>query len=359
MSVTRPPSDAAAIPRHIASSVTRMSSTASAGMAPIATVRAASPCQPSTIAPQSIETMSPSAITRSSGMPCTTTSLTVVQIEPGKPWYPLNEGVPPDQRMLSSAIWSSPSVVIPGATVLRSSSNVSPTTSPAARILSIYAGVLISIPRSRNGTSEASLLRVGRLGLDPVQLVEHTRRDRLDTAHPLDAVKQPTVLIDRDEGFGLLVEDVLAVPQHLLGVVDPALDVGPVEQALDELLVVDGEHDDCVHRVAGLAEHLVELLDLGQRAWIPVEQEPVDCVGFVDTVAHHQVGDLVGHVVAGVQVALGFDTQRGLVLDVRPKNVARGNRWDVEVGSDHLGLGALAGTGWTHQDYSHQRRNPS
>jgi hypothetical protein len=38
---------------------------------------AASPCQPSTIAPQSIETRSPSRSTRVPGTPCTTSSLTL------------------------------------------------------------------------------------------------------------------------------------------------------------------------------------------------------------------------------------------------------------------------------------------
>jgi len=86
MSETRPPRRAAAIPRHRDSSVTRISSTTSSGTAPSATVIAASPCQPSTMAPQSIETTSPSASTRSPGMPCTTSSLTEVQMVPGNPW---------------------------------------------------------------------------------------------------------------------------------------------------------------------------------------------------------------------------------------------------------------------------------
>ncbi len=74
------------MPRHSASSVTRMSSVTSSGTSPIATVVAASPCQPSTIAPQSIEMMSPSRSTRVPGMPCTTWSLTDVQMTPVKPW---------------------------------------------------------------------------------------------------------------------------------------------------------------------------------------------------------------------------------------------------------------------------------
>ena len=49
---------------------------------------AASACQPSTIAPQSIERMSPSRSSVSSGMPCTMTSFGDVQITAGKPWYP-------------------------------------------------------------------------------------------------------------------------------------------------------------------------------------------------------------------------------------------------------------------------------
>jgi len=91
MSVTRPPSRAAAMPRHIDSSVTRISSRTSAGTSPTATVMAASPCQPrpsssATIAPQSMEITSPSASTRPPGMPWTTSSLTEVQMVAGKPW---------------------------------------------------------------------------------------------------------------------------------------------------------------------------------------------------------------------------------------------------------------------------------
>ena len=46
---------------------------------------AESPCQPSIIAPQSIDTMSPSSITRGPGMPCTTSSLIDTQLTAGKP----------------------------------------------------------------------------------------------------------------------------------------------------------------------------------------------------------------------------------------------------------------------------------
>ena len=86
-STSRLPCFIAAMPAHIDSSVTRESSISSGACPePTKAVYAASPCQPSMIAPQSMEMMSPSLRTTSSdGMPCTTTSFTEVQIVAGKP----------------------------------------------------------------------------------------------------------------------------------------------------------------------------------------------------------------------------------------------------------------------------------
>ncbi len=89
--MTRPPSRAAEIPAHMAPSVTRISSSTSGrtwSSGPTATVIAASPCHPSTIAPQSIEITSPSRSTRSPGMPWTTSSLTEAQIVAGNGGWP-------------------------------------------------------------------------------------------------------------------------------------------------------------------------------------------------------------------------------------------------------------------------------
>ena len=67
-------------------SVTSISRWASGVMSPTPMVNAASPCQPSTMAPQSIEMMSPSRSGRSSGMPCTIMLFGEAQITAGKPW---------------------------------------------------------------------------------------------------------------------------------------------------------------------------------------------------------------------------------------------------------------------------------
>ena len=87
MSDSRAPARAAARPCQSARSQSAISLASSAGMAPTPTVSAASACHPSTLAPQSMETTSPSRSTRDAlGIPCTISSLMQVQIVAGKPW---------------------------------------------------------------------------------------------------------------------------------------------------------------------------------------------------------------------------------------------------------------------------------
>ena len=73
----------AAMPAANEASVTSMSRASSGSISPTPAVNAASPCQPSTIAPQSIETMSPSSSRWGPGMPCTITSFGDAQITAG------------------------------------------------------------------------------------------------------------------------------------------------------------------------------------------------------------------------------------------------------------------------------------
>ncbi len=135
------------MPAHIEPSVTFDSIRFSSAVAPTATVIAASPCQPSRIAPQSIEIRSPAFSTLSPGMPCTTSSFTEAQITPGNhrpPWSARKLEVAPCLAMTWSAMSFSSPVVTPGATASRHAFRASATTSPAARILAICSGVLIS-----------------------------------------------------------------------------------------------------------------------------------------------------------------------------------------------------------------------
>ena len=89
MSPRRWPSTTSSIAASSDRRVTSMSRVDSASISPTATVIAASACQPSMIAPQSMEMMSPSSSTTVSlGMPCTITSLGDVHTTAGNPWYP-------------------------------------------------------------------------------------------------------------------------------------------------------------------------------------------------------------------------------------------------------------------------------
>ena len=63
--------------------------------------------------------------------------------------------------------------------------------------------------------------------------------------------------VEVDHRRGLLVVDVQAVAHRLRGVVGAALCLRPAGQALDDLLVVDGELDRGIEGLAELREQLV------------------------------------------------------------------------------------------------------
>jgi hypothetical protein len=84
MSESRPSGSAAAMPAESAASQAAESRRSASATSPTGIVIAASPCQPSSTAPQSTEIRSPSASTRAAaGMPCTICSLTDAQIDAG------------------------------------------------------------------------------------------------------------------------------------------------------------------------------------------------------------------------------------------------------------------------------------
>ena len=85
-SVSRLPGTIAAMPASIDSLVACDSASSIGISSPTPNVIAESPCQPSTIAPQSMDTRSPAArVSVGDGMPCTTRSFTDEQMLAGKP----------------------------------------------------------------------------------------------------------------------------------------------------------------------------------------------------------------------------------------------------------------------------------
>ena len=145
------------MPASSDSSVTRTSFSASSEGAPATkTLTAESAWYPSHTAPTSSFSTSPGASVRFGlGIPWTTSLLSDVQMVPGNPRYPLNEGTAPQSRMKDSASASRSAVVRPGRTEATSSSMVKATMRPAWRMRSISSGDLrmIMVPRISPGRS--------------------------------------------------------------------------------------------------------------------------------------------------------------------------------------------------------------
>jgi hypothetical protein len=73
-----------------------------------------------------------------------------------------------------------------------------------------------------------------------------------------------------------------------------------------------------------------------------VQKEPVPAVGLGQPLQHHRDDDLVGDQLARVQVGLGHLAQWSAVGHIGPEDVAGGQVYQLEPGSDPVGLGALA-----------------
>ena len=170
---------------------------------------------------------------------------------------------------------------------------------------------------------------------------------------PSTCTQQAAVGVDVGQRGGLATVDRLALADDLFGVVLAALDLGPLEQSLDDGLVVDGQLEDRLELVAVLGQDRVERLDLGGGAREAVEQEALLGVVLEEPVAHDGVGDLVGDVATGREDLLDLQAEGGLVLDVGAEDVAGGDGGDAERVGDPGRLRALTGTGRPEDDQTH------
>src|SRR5215218_6083744 len=101
-------------------------------------------------------------------MPWTTIELGEVQIDPGKPRYPLNDGVAPCERMNFSAASSSSLVVTPGRALERSMRRQRAWIFPASAISSICSEVLRMIMPRYISVSHPLLFLAAEGGEDSV-----------------------------------------------------------------------------------------------------------------------------------------------------------------------------------------------
>src|SRR6478672_3746782 len=125
--------------------------------------------------------------------------------------------------MCASAAASSSPVVSPGRARSRTISRVRATTRPACRMCSTCSGVLTWTPRSRQPT---------RSGLgDDVERGEDALGDLVDAAHAVDLDEDAAGAVELDERLGLVGVDLLALADHLFGVVGATLGLRPLQQA--------------------------------------------------------------------------------------------------------------------------------
>src|SRR5882757_7165435 len=103
-------------------------------------------------------------------MPCTTIELGEVQMEPGKPRYPLNDGTAPCERMNFSAASSSSLVVTPGRAFERSMRRQRAWILPASAMASICSEVLRMIMPRYMSVSHPLLFLAAKRGEDPVDV---------------------------------------------------------------------------------------------------------------------------------------------------------------------------------------------
>ena len=72
--------------------------------------------------------------------------------------------------------------------------------------------------------------------------------DLVHLAHAVDLDEQAGVGVVLGEGRGLAAVDGLALPDDVLGVIGAALDLGALEQALDDGILVDRQLEDGIER---------------------------------------------------------------------------------------------------------------
>src|SRR5690625_741279 len=242
---------------------------------------------------------------------------------------------------------SSSAVVTPGLAAARNAWWTSATTRPARRIARMSSSDLYSTPRATSGLPGTQRVH------EPLGHLGHL-------AHAVDLHEQAALGVALGQRRRLILIHLKAAADDDVGVVAAALLGRPAQQALHDGLRVDGQLHNDVEGVPLGREHLIECPHLFDRARVSVEQEAFGGVWLAQAVGHHAVGDLVGHVLPGVHVALGTLTELGAFRDVLAEDVARGNGGNPELLTQPLCLGAFTRAGGAEKYETHaHRKNPS
>src|SRR2546428_7563795 len=365
----RLPGRARSIARYSASRVTTTSRCRRGSTWPTGTVTATSPWNPSTTAPRSSDTSAPSGSGIPSGMPCTTSSFTEMQMLAGNPRYPKNDGVPPRARRYRSAIAFNCVPVTPGRTARTTSRRASAASTPARRICSISTGVFKMTIAVRVAIAFRTGLCIGlpraRPRLDDLdQLAVHALN--VAVAHRL---KQPAATVEVDQRLRFSMIDFQTPPHRFVPVVFPlkqlaAVDVTPTRdpgraqlrvidvrgrpahppacQAADNHIIGDVKVQYQIDMASSRPQHPVQSASLSQGARKSVQHKAALCIRLVeplvDDTDHHVVWDQL----APIHVQCGFLPKLGLRRHRRAQYIAGTDLWDAFALLEQLRLGPLA-----------------
>ena len=156
--------------------------------------------------------------------------------------------------------------------------------------------------------------------------------------------RESLVAVDAESGAdGLLVVISAATGQH----------------ALDDDVLGNLEVDNSVELDALLLEQLGQNASLLHGAWEAVQQEAVCSVVLVKAIFNHARGDVGRNELAGINVGLCLNAQRGALTNVGAEQVTGGDVRNRQLLAQDCCLGAFAGTGRAEEYVTHYLRSPS
>jgi len=197
------------------------------------------------------------------------------------------------------------------------------------------------------------------------------------TGRPL-GMALDVILIESDQGFGLLVVDMQAVAYRVLAVVgtlceglpgnivdagitrrivlqviDPAgrFVHAAAAETLDDDVVVDMDLDHSIDLDVGVLHRL----RLGNGAGKTVEQESFPAIRRGDALPHQGNDQIIGNQPSGGHDVLGLHAQLGAGADRGAQHVTGGDLRNVETRADELGLSALACARRPQQNDTHRK----
>ena len=152
-----------------------------------------------------------------------------------------------------------------------------------------------------------------------------------------------SIVIDVEQGPGLRHVHLESLANGLGAVVGTA----PGEHSLDELGLIDLEHDNLVESV--LADQIVERPDLSYGSRKAVEDVATGRLGLADSLFEHRDGDLIWHVIPSRHDGFDLHAEFTAVGDMVAKHFSGGHMRNAQSLGDTLRLGSLAGTGWAYE----------